>query len=413
MNSRTLIGFAVALVVLVGLAAFGHRNAESGDVGAGALFMPGLKPQLNDVDRVKVVGAGEKTIATLVRKKDGWVVAEKDAYPADVSKVRDALLNLADAHIVEQKTSNPDYYSRLGVEPVKLSTATGTELTLLAGDKTIAAVTIGKSSGNEYRYVRNNAQPVSYLIDKSLEVPTEAAKWTEPKIVDIDGKSVREVTITRSNGETLTITKAKPEQEDFAVENVPKGRELQYPGVADVVGNALHGLQLQDVAAVSADEPAPDVTSVYRTFDGLVLTVKGTKKDDAAWIELAASVDSDYLDAAKSGASSAKDADAAKAQPVKAAATAPDKAAANDSKVGSADAAASGSGDASGAGDSSSKKAAKPDPQAQADAINARVHGWRYRIASYQYDQMTRRMDDLLRAEPAQDKKQAQDKKKG
>ncbi|HEX5420409.1 MAG TPA: DUF4340 domain-containing protein [Gammaproteobacteria bacterium] len=386
MNSRTLIGFAVALVVLVGLAAFGHRSAESSDTGTGALFMPGLKPQLNDVDRVKVVGAGEKPIATLVRKKDGWVVAEKDQYPADVSKVRDALLNLAEAHIVEQKTANPDYYSRLGVEPVKLSTATGTELTLLEGDKTIAAVTIGKSSGKDYRYARNDAQPASYLVDKALEVPTEAAKWTDPKIVDIPGKSVREVTITRANGETLTIAKAKAEQQDFAVENVPKGRELQYPGVADVVGNALHDLQLQDVAAASADEPLPAVTSVYRTFDGLVVTVKGTKKDDAAWVELAASVDTDQVAAGDGSASSAKDSSASSAK---------------DTHGADTDAAAS------------KTAPAKLDPHAQADAINARVHGWRYRIASYQYDQMTRRMDDLLKAEqPPQAKQPAEGKKK-
>jgi hypothetical protein len=43
--------------------------------------------------------------------------------------------------------------------------------------------------------------------------------------------------------------------------------------------------------------------------------------------------------------------------------------------------------------------AAEVDPPAEAASINARVEGWRYRIPTYQFDQMTRRMSDLLKAE--------------
>jgi len=41
------------------------------------------------------------------------------------------------------------------------------------------------------------------------------------------------------------------------------------------------------------------------------------------------------------------------------------------------------------------------DPNAEAARINAKVGGWRYKIAGYQYDQMTRRMSELLKAPPA------------
>ena len=40
------------------------------------------------------------------------------------------------------------------------------------------------------------------------------------------------------------------------------------------------------------------------------------------------------------------------------------------------------------------------DPNAEAQRINAKVGGWRYKIAGFQYDQMTRRMADLLKAVP-------------
>jgi hypothetical protein len=41
------------------------------------------------------------------------------------------------------------------------------------------------------------------------------------------------------------------------------------------------------------------------------------------------------------------------------------------------------------------------DPSAEAARINAKVGGWRYKIASFQYDQITRRMADLLKPPPA------------
>jgi len=40
---------------------------------------------------------------------------------------------------------------------------------------------------------------------------------------------------------------------------------------------------------------------------------------------------------------------------------------------------------------------APPDPTAEAQRINARVSAWRYKLATFQFDQMTRRMNDLLK----------------
>ena len=117
------------------------------------------------------------------------------------------------------------------------------------------------------------------------------------------------------------------------VADVPEDRELSYPGVANVVGNALRELNLEDVEP-AAEAPAEGATVVeYRTFDGLVVRVTGTKTDDESWITLEASGEAEAAE--------------------------------------------------------------------EAAAINEKVGGWRYKIASFQYDQMTRRMADLLKAPPA------------
>ena len=98
----------------------------------------------------------------------------------------------------------------------------------------------------------------------------------------------------------------------------------------------------------------------YRTFDGLVVRVTGVERNDESWISLEASVD-------------ASQAAAAPPAPAPEGAAAPAEGAA----------------------------AAAVDRDSEAAGINAKVGGWRYKIAGFQYDQMTRRMADLLKPPPA------------
>jgi hypothetical protein len=355
MTARTLIGLAVALIVLTVLAIYGQRGGDApGGADVGRPLMPELESALDRVDRVAVVGGGNTPIATLLRREDRWVVAEKDEYPADVAKIRDVLRGLAEARIVERKTANPAYYDRLGVESVDAETASGVAITARAGDNDVAAVIVGDGAGSGYHYVRPLNQDTSFMVDRELEVPRNVAQWVDPTIVDVRGARVRQVEIQHPDGEIVRLSKADEQQTNFTVEVVPTGRELQYPGVANVIGNALRELRLEDVEASSSAADGQDpVRAIFRTFDGLLVAVEGSSRGDGGtWIELEARADATGPEAAE--ASPAADADTA---------------------------------------------APTLDPASEANDINRRVAGWRYRIPSYQFDQMTRRLEDLLQAE--------------
>jgi hypothetical protein len=367
MSTRALFVVAAAAVLLAGLALYGHnRSATSGGPGGGSLFLPGLQAELDDVDQVQIQKAGREVVATLKRGDKGWVVDEKGGYPADVAKIGKALLDLAQAKVVEQKTSDPDYYDRLGVEPITEDTASGTAVSVSGPENPPAAIILGGTEG-DYRYARLADQPRSYLLDKNPEVPRETPDWLDPEILDVPGNRVQQVTIRHDEGEILTISKEDAAQKNFAVADVPDGRELLYPGVADVIGNSLRELKLEDVAAKGDADDAPHVTTRFRTFDGLVVTAKGYDRDDGSWLSFAASVDPDRLP---------KDADPnagnGNSEPAKAE---PDTAASDTTTA--------------------------ADIRDEADKINARVAGWLYQIPSYQYDQMTRQMADLLKADKA------------
>jgi hypothetical protein len=380
MSRKGLIALAVALVVLGALAFFGQRS-PSPSSAAGAPILPGLQAALNDVAQVKVTKAGGATVATIDKHADGWTVAEKSGYAADIAKLRQNLRALAEAKILETKTANPEFYDKLGVQDIASDKATGLAVTITVPGKDFGTLILGDAKGTKQRYARRANEAQSYLLDRDPSLPKVAAQWLDAVILDVRGNRVRQVTIKQPDGEVVTISKPNADAMNFDVAGIPKGRELLYPGVANVIGNGLRELNLEDVERAGDTTPDKAVQVEYRTFDGLIVRATGVKRGDEAWVTFAASVDAEQVAqnqaAAKAVQAPDPPADAAK----------PDAAAAGKSADGApADAAAGKTADTPAA-----------DPTAEAQKINARVMAWRYKLASFQYDQMTRRMADLLK----------------
>jgi hypothetical protein len=353
MTTRTVAILAAALVVLIVLIVAGQRTS-TGPAGAGDRLVPDLEAALGEIDRVTVVRANNETVATLEKRPESWVVADKNGYVANAAKLRLALTALAEARVLEQKTSTPELYGRIGVQDVTAADAGGISIALSAPGRELPTIILGNAEGSRYRYARRAGEAQSFLIDRNPDVPRTAAQWVDSVIVDVRGERVREVTITHADGEVVRVSKASAELANFDVAGVPEGRELSYPGVANTIGNALRELNLEDVEQSTAAAEQPTVVE-YRTFDGLVVRITGVERNDESWITLEASADPGQA------APAAAPADGAAASPATPAA----------------------------------------DPSAEAARINAKVGGWRYKIASFQYDQMTRRMADLLKAPPA------------
>jgi hypothetical protein len=309
--------------------------------------VPGLEAALASIERVTIVTANGETVATLERRPETWVVTERGGYAADLTKLRQGLQALGEAKILEAKTASAELYSRLGVEDVSGADATGIAISLTAPGTELPTMILGNAEGAKYRYARLAGDAQSYLIDRNPEFPRSTARWLDAGIIDVRSDRVRQVTITHPDGETSVLTKPRAGEVNYDVAGVPAGRELMYPGVANVVGNALRELTLEDVESATNAIDGEPVVVEFRTFEGLVVRVLGNERGDERWVSFEASVD-------PAVAASTPAAPAAESVPA-------------------------------------------ADPAAEALRINAKVGGWRYRIASFQYDQLTRRMADLLK----------------
>ena len=377
MTPRTVTVLAAALVVLGAVALLAQYDPQPPAPGGG-LLLPGLGEELDRISQVSVVGAGSDPVATLVRGEDGsWSVAEKDGYPADVEKVRQTLISLAEARIVEPKTANPDFYDRLGVEGVEDEAAGGLAV-MLTGADTPVNVIVGDTEGTSQVYVREADQAQSFLVDRNPDAGSETTDWLATEILAIPGSRVARITVTHPDGETVSVSKADSEQSNFDVEEIPPGRELQYDSVANVMGNVLSNLNLQDVEPrTETDEPV--TVTEFVTFDGLAITAESVEREDEPWVAFRA----EYRPPAEEP--DPLDDPVQEAGVANAAGEVEDELEADTegTDVAAVEATAGGT-----------------DVAAETLALDQRLSPWRYRIASYQFDQMTRRLDDLLRDLP-------------
>ncbi len=338
MNQRTVLWLAGALVILALLAVVGQREQQPRTQG-GEMFLPGLLESLDDIERVELVRRGEEPVATLERDASGWIVLERDGYPADLRKIRHALLTLAETRILEAKTADAALHDRLGVEAITADTAGGIAVRLIGSAAPVEFI-VGDTAGEYRRYVRRQNEDQSYLINRDPELGTTVTDWLDAAIVDIDGARVQQVTVSRPDGETLVVSKDVRGQSNFAVVNLPEERELLYAAIANVMGNVLEGLALDDVERLTNITEAVILTE-FRTFDGLVITAQSSERDEEAWVSFTATIDQTLPP-----------------EPVETRAAA----------------------------------------EAEAAEINGRVQRWRYKIPTYKFEQLTREMTDLLQA---------------
>lgn len=377
MTPRTVTVLAAALVVLGAVALLAQYDPQPPAPGGG-LLLPGLGEDLDRISRMSVVGAGSDPVATLVRGADGsWSVAEKDGYPADAEKVRQTLISLAEARIVEPKTANPDFYDRLGVEGVEDEAAGGLAVTLTGADTPVNVI-VGDSEGTSQVYIREADQAQSFLVDRNPDAGSETTDWLATEILAIPGPRMARVTVTHPDGETISVSKADSEQSNFDVEEIPPGRELQYASVANVMGNVLSNLNLQDVEPrTETDEPV--TVTEFVTFDGLAISAESVEREDEPWVAFRA----EYRPPAEEPET--EDDPVQEADVANAAGEVEDEVEADTegTDVAAVETEADGT-----------------DVAAEALTLDQRLSPWRYRIASYQFDQMTRRLDDLLRDLP-------------
>lgn len=332
----SLLGLVVALLGLLAVFELGDRG-ESG--AAGQPFLEGFAENANSVNRLDLRFAGDEPGFSIRRDGDVWVVDARDGYAADFEKLAGLVSSLANARIVEQKTSNPDNYNQLGVDdPASGGSGTGVKL---SGEGFSYDVIVGNRAQRTYRYVRVASDATSYLVDQELDLHDSADEWLADEIVDIASDRIRRVSIRHADGETITIEKGSQDDTNFSVADIPEGRELSYESVGNGIAGALAKLSFDEVRKVQTVDSS--TATSFETWDGLRVIATVATQEDATWLSFSA-------EAIPSEAGEEPD-----------------------------------------------------EQAPEVDEINARLGNWQYRIADYKKNLFVRRWDDILKDEDGED----------
>lgn len=379
MTLRKLLMLGAAAVVILAVALLLNPRSSTNHNEPAPLY-PELKDQIDQITAIRIFKAGDVPAVELTRQQTQWSVGERDGYAADTAKVRKLLLALTQAKTTEEKTSNPEQYATLGVEDTKDAKATGVRVELAGGAQPVNLIVGKAGSGMNSRYVRRAGEPQSWLINQSLDAPANPQDWLRTSVIDVAADRVQSASVTIGAAKTYEALKKSRADADFAIEGLPKGKELSSAGAANGFASALTALTLNDVRSVqdfAADKPAAQ--AVFRTFDGLVANATGWVKDDKHYVEFKTSYDEAQAKRFHVESAPAKDAGDAKA--------------ADDKAAKPADAAASG--EAKDAG----KDAAPAEPKVEdtAKTLNASLMGWVYEIPEYKYEAIFKPLDGLLK----------------
>ena len=336
MKGRTLL--LLALATLTALAVAWALQRDPGPRGPGDVFLPELAPLTSDIERMVVHASGSEPFA-LERDAAGWIVPVKGGFPADTRALRSLLRGLAEARILETKTSNPELHHRLGVELVDGRPGSGVLLRLEGNDRSMAVV-LGQreTRGLPGTHVRRLDEDTALLVDQDLQPPREPVDWLQREILDIPVEEVLSLEIERPDGERLEI-----ERDDlgiFTITNLPEGRQPSGPTAAEAVARGLSGLRLDDVRPMDgAPVDRTPTRATYRLSDGLVIEARN-------WESLSLAGGADHWIAFSARAE----------------------------------------------GDETALE--------RAAELNARLEPWLYRLPAWRHEQLTRRLGDLLAPAP-------------
>lgn len=326
---------AAATLVSVALAAgiYTSSNRWSSGRTEGALLLPDFNRQINRVGAVEITQGPKKL--TLERTGERWTVKERNGYPANADKVRNLLVTLAKAELIEPRTAAKDKHSLLELEDPsgKDAKSKGVRIRDTAGQP-LAEVVIGKSrwdafgSGRGGIYVRRLGDAQTWLATGEPKVSPDFKDWVAPTVYEMVSDKISKLTIEHPGEEPLVIEKGDGKDGKFKLAQVPEGKKLK-PGVVDPIAAAFASIDLDDARKLDAT-PSGDGVSTFKLEQegGPTVTFRLRKEGDGQWLSFTA--------------------------------------------------------------------AGEGDMKAKADQINAKGTGWEFKLPSWKADQLNKRRADLF-----------------
>lgn len=277
MTKRTL-AIVIAVIAVCAIAIVFIVREERGTISYPKLYVDPISKTVKDIDLVNAVSFKHKQQTLRINRTSNgvWEVAEKNNFPADVVKIRKLFTALIEAQKIEQKSSRPEDYVRLGVADSNADDGAGTLLGLTEPEKQWEIV-LGKTPQhlNQGQYVRIPESGESWLINRRIDTDLTVNSWLDKQIIHIDPEQLHKIEVVRDGQDALAIVR---DQKSGKLEliNLSDDRQLKSDFVLQQLASVVDYLSFKEVF-VKDDNfvlPKQHIHATFTAFDGLEFTMR-------------------------------------------------------------------------------------------------------------------------------------------
>ncbi len=271
-------------------------------------YFPSLGAEAQQIKRIHIQDKTGKTDLSYA-KETGWVVTDKDGYKARTDKIQALIQNLRELQRFEKRTSDPKWQKHLLLTDPRKKDGEATLVQLFdAQGKALAELLIGvnadvdQAGGKAQMFVRKPGDNQVWLARGSGLSPLSAdgGNWLDTSIINVPKSRIARAEMAPEGAPAYALIHAKPDDENFAIENMPAGMKIKTDYTVNNVGTFLSTLNLRDVASADRITFTADTTSAnFFTFNGLKIRVETTKLGKDTWIRLISSTTDKADDQAK------------------------------------------------------------------------------------------------------------------
>jgi hypothetical protein len=282
MNARAAAILLVLLAVLGGSAiVLYQQDRERRPEGAAALGQP-LFPGLKAADVRAIRIAEPEAVLTLESREEGWVIAERDGFPADLAKVRDFVIKAIGLKVGRSEPLGEKERARLNLDD------TGTRVEFKAADgRPLAAVVAGRKhfrqppedpakAPGDGRFVLLSDRPkTAYLVsDPLVQASAKTADWIERTSFQVEKVKTLEVRYPDGSGWRIERT---ADNADWGMPGARPDEKIEITRA----NSASYSLSLLELADVAPKDASPAETGLDEptlvnatTLDGLAYQIK-------------------------------------------------------------------------------------------------------------------------------------------
>lgn len=281
----TILGIVAVLMVLWAVMQTRISNKSGVETTGLSYLIQGLDP--SSVGSI-IIGTGKDAV-TLKRQENGFVIVDKDNYPAKTSEINSLISKCLEIQTSEFVTDNPANFEDLEVTEEKARSVVKFMKTD-PNSPLITGVVIGKTTElGQGSYVRmlSSDPAVSnkvYVTSNSPWFGAGAMNYIDQELASTKSDDIESVTVSSQDGQ-YTLRK-KPDSQDVILDNMPAGKKLKSSDAKSVL-TALTSLRFDDVKKLPSDMTF-EKQYTCRLKDSTVYSLRIAEQDGKTYVSCVA-----------------------------------------------------------------------------------------------------------------------------